>query len=203
MSSKSRYPGYHVLDQRGHWDKATRRVILDRVYNVPSFRHFNQKQRATLEALCARIIPQEEKPKDLRVPIAPWVDAMAASSASDGYRYEDLPPIQTAWEKGLEGLDQTAEALFGSSFTGLKPEQQDEVLQSIREGKPQGEVWKKMPASRWWLHVALSHISGIYYAHPYTWDEIGYGGPAYPRGYFALSFGNPEPWEVEESGETD
>ena len=42
---------------------------------------------------------------------------------------------------------------------------------------------------------------GAYYAHPYAWDEIGFGGPAYPRGYFALNNGAPEPWEPRESGE--
>jgi hypothetical protein len=30
------YPGYHVLHQRGHWDDATREVVLDRVHNVPT-----------------------------------------------------------------------------------------------------------------------------------------------------------------------
>jgi hypothetical protein len=38
----------------------------------------------------------------------------------------------------------------------------------------------------------------VYYAHPWAWDEIGYGGPAYPRGYMRLENGEPEPWEVEE-----
>jgi hypothetical protein len=37
-----------------------------------------------------------------------------------------------------------------------------------------------------------------YYAHPYAWDEVGFGGPAYPRGYMRLEGGKPEPWEVEE-----
>jgi hypothetical protein len=38
----------------------------------------------------------------------------------------------------------------------------------------------------------------IYYAHPWSWDESGYGGPAYPRAYMRLERGEPEPWEVEE-----
>ncbi len=33
---------------------------------------------------------------------------------------------------------------------------------------------------------------------PYAWDEVGFGGPAYPRGYMRLEGGKPEPWEVEE-----
>jgi hypothetical protein len=32
----------------------------------------------------------------------------------------------------------------------------------------------------------------------YARDEIGFGGPAYPRGYMRLKGGKAEPWEVEE-----
>ena len=38
----------------------------------------------------------------------------------------------------------------------------------------------------------------VYYAHPWAWDEIGFGGPAYPRGYMRLANGLPQPWETEE-----
>jgi hypothetical protein len=34
-----------------------------------------------------------------------------------------------------------------------------------------------------------------YYSHPWAWDEIGFGGPAYPRGYMRIENGLPEPWE--------
>ena len=38
----------------------------------------------------------------------------------------------------------------------------------------------------------------MYYSHPWAWDEIGFGGPAYPRAYMRLERGEPEPWEVAE-----
>jgi hypothetical protein len=38
----------------------------------------------------------------------------------------------------------------------------------------------------------------VYYAHPWAWDEIGFGGPAYPRAYIRLENGSPEPWESDE-----
>ena len=28
-----------------------------------------------------------------------------------------------------------------------------------------------------------------YYSHPWAWDEIGFGGPAYPRAYMRLEAG--------------
>lgn len=112
-----------------------------------------------------------------------------------------MPPHPEAWEWGLEGLDQTAQALFGGNFIDLGPADQDSVLEAVRRGDPPGEVWSRLPAQRWWIFTALRQITGTYYAHPYAWDEIGFGGPAYPRGYFALNHGAPEPWEVHESGE--
>ncbi len=198
MPTDDLYPGYHTLDQRGHWDDATRRVILDRVYNVPPFRHFNSHQQATLRALCDRVVPQSFRPAERRIPIAPWIDQNCSQTALEGYRFDDMPPNPIAWEWGLEGLDQTAQSRFQHDFIELEGDQQDLVLKSIREGSPPGEIWQKMPARRWWIYTALRQITGVYYAHPAAWDEIGYGGPAYPRGYFALNFGQPEPWEVEE-----
>ena len=47
-----------------------------------------------------------------------------------------------------------------------------------------------------------------FYSHPWAWNEIGFGGPAYPRGY--SRFGSPElepadrePWEGREAVDTD
>ncbi|CCF82668.1 gluconate 2-dehydrogenase subunit 3 family protein [Nitrolancea hollandica] len=196
---RDRYPGWDVLSQRGHWDATTRKVVLDRVHNVPPFQYFESSQILTLGALCARVIPQALRPPDRRVPIAHWIDQYCALGSSGGFRYEDMPPRPVAWTWGLDGLDQSTGALFGSRFAELDDERQDQVLERIRAGDPPGEVWTRMPARRWWISVALRDISGAYYAHPYAWDEIGFGGPAYPRGYAALNHGAPEPWEPREA----
>ena len=197
---RDRYPKADILAQRGHWDGATRQVIMDRVHNVPSYEYFDEHRRATLEALCARVVPQTHRPADRRVPIAPWIDQRCRDRVVSGFRFEDMPSDEAAWEQGLDGLDQAAWALFGEQFVDLEGERQDRVLRSVSAGDPPGEVWRKMPARRWWVYLALRQICGIYYAHPYAWDEIGFGGPAYPRGYFALNNGAPEPWEPREAG---
>ncbi|MDQ3430688.1 MAG: gluconate 2-dehydrogenase subunit 3 family protein, partial [Actinomycetota bacterium] len=43
-----------------------------------------------------------------------------------------------------------------------------------------------------WLRYACT----AFYAHPWSWNEIGFGGPAYPRGYKNLGVNRREPWEV-------
>lgn len=201
MPLQDRYPNADVLAQRGHWDDATRQVVLDRVHNVPAYTYFDVRQRATLETLCGRVMPQQHRPPERHIPIGPWIDQRCASQASDGFRFDDMPSTELAWTRGLEGLDQIAQARFGelATFRTLDDAGQDQVLEAIRAGDPPGEVWRRLPARRWWVFVALRQITGIYYAHPYAWDEMGFGGPAYPRGYFALNFGAPEPWEAREA----
>jgi Gluconate 2-dehydrogenase subunit 3 len=198
MTLRNRYPDADVLSQRGHWDDATRRVVMDRVHNVPPYRFFDPAERATLEALCAQVIPQTRRPPQRRVPLAPWIDARCLGGHGDGFRLDDMPSNEEAWRWGLQGLDETARALFDGAFVRLDAQQQRAVLEAIRGSAPPGDTWQRMPAKRWWIFVALRQIIGVYYAHPYAWDEIGFGGPAYPRGYFALNFGYPEPWEARE-----
>jgi len=198
MTIRDRYPDANVLAQRGHWDEATRHVVLDRVHNVPDFRFFDSHERATLEALCALVIPQDHRQTDRRVPLAPWIDARCTGGHSDGFRLDTMPSNPDAWRLGLQGLDQTSQHLFASDFVSLEPDRQRRVLESVRQGNPYGSAWQEMPAKRWWIFVALRQITAVYYAHPFAWDEIGFGGPAYPRGYFALNHGYPEPWEARE-----
>src|SRR5207237_7000144 len=50
-----RYPDYDVLDEADHWDEVTRRVVLDRVHDVPPFRFFDQSERETVKAFCDTI----------------------------------------------------------------------------------------------------------------------------------------------------
>jgi hypothetical protein len=197
--AEERYPGYRVLSQKGHWDETTRKIVLDRVHNVPGYKHFDSQQQRTLEALCERVMPQASKPQDRRIPIGPWIDQIFGQEVVEGYRFDDMPPVGIAWKWGLEGLDQTAQIVFGGSFAGLDGARQDRVLDSVRDGSALGEIWSRMPAARWWIYVAVRQITGVYYAHPFAWDEIGFGGPAFPRGYFALNFGAKEPWEVNEA----
>jgi hypothetical protein len=198
MTLRNRYPDADVLAQRGHWDAATRHVVLDRVHNTPEFHFFDSHQRATLEALCALVMPQDHRPMDRRIPLAPWIDARCAGNHSDGFRLDDMPANPDAWRLGLQGLDETSQHLFETHFVSLDPVRQRKVLDSIREGNPEGTAWQRMSAKRWWIFVALRQITAVYYAHPFAWDEIGFGGPAYPRGYFALNHGYPEPWEARE-----
>lgn len=193
------YPGFSTMDQQDFWDEATRRVVLERVLNVPPIRFFSAGELRIASAVFARLIPQDDREPERRIPVVNYVDERLYAGRIDGYRYEDMPPDGEAYRLGLEGIDLVARHMHGAPFVELQPREQDEVLWTLHADSPQGgeEVWGRLPADRFWL-MLISDAADAYYAHPWAWDEIGFGGPAYPRGYFRLQNGRPEPWEVDE-----
>ena len=56
-------------------------------------------------------------------------------------------------------------------------------------------MWDELPAARAWKVVTRAILSA-FYSHPWAWNEIGFGGPAYPRGYARIGAGQRESWEA-------
>lgn len=198
---QQRYPGLDILSQQKHWDRATRALILERVYHPPEIRFFTPREVEMLQALADTILPQDDRPPEQRIPIVPWIDASVYNQETPGYRLETMPDPRTAWRLGIEGIDQTSQALYGGRhFTELSPGERHSVIEALFRGEPPGEIWRRLPPAHFCIGVLTGAIIDAYYAHPTAWNEIGYGGPAYPRGYYALNRGEPEQWEVEEGG---
>jgi hypothetical protein len=193
------YPGFSTLAQQAFWDEATRRVVLQRVEHQPEIQFFTPDEAALMEAIVNRLVPQDDRDEAHRIPIVPTIDNRLHVGRIDGYRFEDMPPDGDAYRIALSGVDAVAQHLHGQKFVDLMSEQQDDVLWTLHDGDPPAgeEIWQRVPVVRFWLLVVQDAIEA-YYAHPWAWDEIGFGGPAYPRGYFRLERGQPEPWEVNE-----
>ncbi len=193
------YPGYSTLGQRNFWDAATREEIENRVYNVPPIRFFAADELPLVSAVCDRILPQNDRLPEFRIQIVNYIDERLFNNAIDGYRYEDMPPDQEAHRLGLQAIEETAKYIHGKSFIDLHPMKQDLILKSIHDGEKLAahNVWARMSIDRYW-YLLVQDCVAAYYSHPWAWDEIGYGGPAYPRAYTRLEGGLPEPWEVDE-----
>jgi Gluconate 2-dehydrogenase subunit 3 len=193
------YPGYSTLGQKAYWDATTRTEIETRVYNVPKIRFFTDEQLPIITAVCDRIVPQDDRLPDWRIPIVNYIDERLYKNEINGYRYEDMPPDREAHRLGLRAIDQTARELHGRGFAELTTLQQDLILKSLHDGEKLGahDIWQRMSIDRYW-QLLVGDCVTAYYSHPWAWDEIGYGGPAYPRAYMRLEGGMPEPWEVDE-----
>lgn len=192
------YPGFHVLSQQAFWDEATREVVLRRVGEVPPI-HFFREDEALARAVFDRILPQDDRDPGTRIPVLNYVDETLASGRQDGYQYEGMPSEREIMRLALRGIEGMAQAEHGRPFTDLDAAGQERILLALRDGQPAtpAEVWQRIPPLRAWESL-VSHAADAYYAHPYAWDEIGFGGPSYPRGYMRIREGRPEPWEVQE-----
>lgn len=193
------YPGYSTLGQQKYWDAATRKVVVERVEKVPPIRFFSEQEARLMYAVCDCVLPQDDRTGDRRIPIVPQIDHRLYTGKIDGYRFESMPPDREAYRLGLQGIEAVARELFGASFLDILPADREQVMKTLHSGKPPAgeEIWKQMPAHRFFM-LLMQDCAEAYYAHPWAWDEIGYGGPAYPRAYMRLEGGKPEPWEVDE-----
>jgi len=186
----SRFPGFEVLEQAGHWDGVTAGAVLARVGTVPDIRFLTPEQEAIATALCDRLLGQDEEP---RVPVVPMVDARLAQQETDGWHYVDMPEDGQAWQDSLRYLDADCQARFSCGLALARIEDQQAVIQSVQDrgakdwhGLNAGHVWSL------WTRYACT----AFYAHPSAWNEIGFPGPAYPRGYKNPGTGKREPFEV-------
>jgi hypothetical protein len=194
------YPGFSTLGQQKFWDEATRRKVLDRVHKIPPIRFFTPEEAGLMEAIAAHLLPQDDRMPSRRIPIVPGIDKRLHEGRTAGYRYAAMPPDGDAYRLGFQAIERMARHSYARAFRQLSWGEQDELLKSIHDAKPKegaADVWERMPIHRFWV-LMLQDCLEVYYAHPWAWDEIGFGGPAYPRGYMRLEGGEPEPWEVDE-----
>lgn len=192
------YLTYDVLDKwdSPSWNEQTRAAIRQRLKEVPQRRYLSEEEWQLLEAIVGRLVPQPDR--DDPVPIVPWIDALLFSNHTPGYRYADMPPMRDAWRLGLKAIAAEARNRHGTDFGQLSGEDQDELLRDIENNRVDSRYWGNLPAGGFFKHHLLKEVVGIYYSHPDAWSEIGYGGPASPRGYARLGTDEQDPWEAEE-----
>lgn len=192
---RSPYPGWDVLSK---WDTVsyndqTREVLRHRL-SPPPRRALSEAEYETLEALCERAVPQEG---EARAEIAPWIDAAIHDERPTGTRYDGMPDNPTAWRRGLAALDAEARAAGAESFARLDETAQNALLKRVDRGDLAApDAWQGLQPQTFLRQTALKQIVEFYYAHPKGQSEIGYGGPASPRGYLRLGPDRLDTWEA-------
>jgi hypothetical protein len=199
---RDRFPTYDVLDKwdTPSWNEQTRAVVDKRLHQVPDRRFFTETEWAILSAVCDRLIPQPDRPQS-PVPIVPFIDEKLFKNDGDGYRYEGMPPMRESWRRGISAIDEEARARWRGEFCELPANQQDAVLRAVQHGDVRSTAWQGLPPTRFFISTLLREVTSIYYANPAAWSEIGFGGPASPRGYVRMGFDRRDPWEAEERHE--
>lgn len=192
------YLTYDVLDKWNSpsWNQQTRAAVQQRLEQVPERRFLSEEQWSLLAAIVGRLVPQPERNDP--VPIVPWIDAMLHHNQTPGYRYADMPTMRDCWKQGLDAIAAEACKRHGSKFEELPPLDQDQLLRDVENNRVDRNIWGDLPAGGFFKHHLLKDVVAIYYSHPKAWSEIGFGGPASPRGYARLGLDERDPWEAEE-----
>jgi hypothetical protein len=185
-----RYPGFRTLDQARHWDAVTRATVQRRVDPPERVGFFDDHELATCRALTDRLLAQDGEP---RIPVEVLIGQRLAAQETDGWHYDDMPIDADAWRRSMAGLDDDARLIADADFADATVVQQRAVLGAVQDLRM--SPWHGMPAKHIW-GLWTRYAATAFYAHPWAWDEIGFSGPAYPRGYKNLGIGKLEPFEV-------
>jgi hypothetical protein len=194
---QARFPGFDVLAQSEHWDQVTAGVVLSRLGPPSPLRFFTEDEEAIARPLLDLLLDQRSEP---RVPVLEMIDSRLAEGSTDGWRYEDLPEDGQAWRDTLRALDADARDEHGSGSAECSDDTRTALIQAVQDLGT--EKWHGLPADRVWS-LWTRYACTAFYAHPWAWNEIGFSGPAYPRGYKNAGVGRREPWEVADREDLD
>jgi Gluconate 2-dehydrogenase subunit 3 len=187
----SRFPGFDPLNQVRYWDPVTADAVLARAAPPAVVTFFTADEESCARALLNLLTGQSDG--EQAVPVLEMVDSRLAAGETDGWRYADMPEDGQAWRDTLAHLDADADQRCGTPFADAPQADQKALVQAVKDlasadwhGLPAGHVWSL------WTRYACT----AFYAHPAAWAEIGFPGPAYPRGYKNAGVGKLEPFEV-------
>ncbi len=128
------------------------------------------------------------------------MDARIAAGQTDGWHYDTMPTDHDAWRASLAALDEDAREAQGVPFCECDWEEQKRLLTAIHDWE--GDRWHDLPPSAVWS-LWTRYACTAFYAHPFAWNEIGFAGPAYPRGYKNLGVDKLDPFEVPDTDPAD
>lgn len=197
---RGRYPGFDVLNSVDVWDDVTTGVVLGRLALPGEWAFFAPSEVAVAGPLVDLLLSQDGDP---RIPVLALIDARLAAGETDGWHYDDMPEDAQAWRDTLRYLDQDSQLQYqGRAFPDLVTDEQASLVQAVQDLNAEGRSWHDLLASHVWS-LWTRYACTAFYSHPWAWNEIGFPGPAYPRGYVNPGINSREHWEVPDSGTED
>lgn len=197
--NRGRFPGFDVLAQAHQWDDVTAGVVLSRLALPKMLSFFTAAEVAVAAPMLDLLLAQDGDP---RVPVLALIDDRLAEAETDGWHYDDMPSDGQAWRETLAALDADARDRHNCGYAALTPQLQARVLQDVQDLADNGERWHGWSASRVW-GLWTRYACTAFYSHPWAWNEIGFSGPAYPRGYLNPGLNAREEFEIADRYDVD
>ena len=198
---KTCYPDFDVLNSIKEWDPITTDIVLKRLGPFPELKFLNKDEEQKLITIIKHLI------YDNRDNIINWIihfiDKRLDDNKGEYQRKPKSPPEDILIREGLKALDTLAQKKYNKDFLSAKVKEQFNILSSLQVGKADKiPDWKNIPQKVLFDKLLVLTVSA-YYSHPTIWSEIGFGGPAYPRGYYRIEFGITDPWEAQQKNSTE
>jgi Gluconate 2-dehydrogenase subunit 3 len=197
---RGRYPGFDVLDNVDAWDDVTAGVVLGRLAPPGELAFFTPTEVSVAGPLLDLLLAQDTAP---RIPVLALIDARLAAGETDGWHYDDMPEDAQAWRDTLRYLDEDAQTRHhGRRFAHLIADEQATLIQTVQELSHGDATWHACSATHVWS-LWTRYACTAFYCHPWAWNEMGFPGPAYPRGYLNPGINSREHWEIPDNGTED
>lgn len=181
------------MDQKEHWDPHTREIVEKRLH-PGTLKTLTPQEAETLYQLCSTLL------HDTRDPILYYVvqhfDNKLSSNIGESQRKKGIPKESVLIRQGLRALDVFCVADYGALFAGLEDRIQHAIVDQLMWGNLHLEADGVSIPGKDFFSKLLTEAVSAYYSHPDVWSEIGYAGPAYPRGYVRTETGLTDPWEA-------
>jgi hypothetical protein len=193
------YPDFNVMDEKNQWDPHTQKIVSKRmkIQTLYPFQYLTKQEANTLTQLCSILLGDD------RYPVISYVvyhfDSTLKAGIGESQRKVSVPKQSILIRDGLALLNRVCIDMYGSSFDELKEETKKEVVCELILGNLSLQTSQKSIPVKDFMQKILNEATAAYYSHPIIWSEIGYAGPAYPRGYVRTEFRLTDPWEAKKN----
>lgn len=194
MSKSTHYPSYDVMIHYEHWDDHTQQIVKSRLIREKPFAFLTAVEAEILRSWCSRLVD------DVRGEIIQYVlghiDQTLSDNRGEAQRKPGVAPAPSLIRSGLKALDASCQLLHTQRFFQMENKAQIALMTTIsnEEAEP-AHIWAAIPQKEFFKKLLTLTIEA-YYSHPTIWSEIGYAGPAYPRGYIRARPGQWDSWEA-------
>jgi len=191
---RTRYPGYDILKAKDEWDPHTREIVLSRLGPFPEPEFLTNDEAELFKAIAGHLVADHREA--ILAYLVRQLDQKLAANLGQDQRKPEEPEQRNLIRWGLRYIEQLALEERQANFLALDKDQQQQILTSIQNGQARSlPEWSRVPQKELFNKLLTEAVSA-YYSHPQVWSEIGYGGPAYPRGYVRVEHGLTDPWEA-------
>lgn len=181
------------MEQKEHWDDHSREIVEKRLQQQP-YQNLSLQESILLTQICAQLLD------DTRDSILHYVvghfDNQLGSDIGENQRKANVPKATVLIREGIRAIEHYATITYGKLYAGLPEEEKRTVLTKMMNNDITLMADGVTIAAKELFNKLHTEAVNAYYSHPTVWSEIGYAGPAYPRGYVRSELGHRDPWEA-------